>query len=294
MQIVVVVGGLHYFTSAMIKTVFRAFGYGRTSQDLSDRDLHTALKQNPMNQTEQGKKAPAIATLITPASPPKSSRPQPPSPLLRFSRDTIDASVVIQPTQILTDYDLVKIVGESKTATITLATHRPTHEKVAIKRYLKSERSTHIYREASIHAQTSHPNIASLKAFAEGERDIFLVQEYIAGGELFDAVTPDVGCKPEMFRSYALQMCKAVSYLHSKNIAHRDLKPENIMLSADKKTLKVIDFGLSDYCVDNIKYRQHIGTVCDSFLRYRSKTCVYMVICTITRSINSQTPLMQY
>jgi serine/threonine protein kinase len=246
----------------MIKTVIRAFGYGRTSQELSDRELNTALKHPIVDGKKVAQATPVVATVVTPSSPP---RPQPPSPLTRFNQNTIDERIVIPPHQILSDYDLVKIVGESKTATITLAIHRPTQEKVAIKRYQKSERSTHIYREASIHAKAHHPQIAQLRAFAEGERDIFLVQEYIAGGELFDAVTPDVGCKPEHFRSYALQLCQAVSYLHSKNIAHRDLKPENVMLSGDQKTLKVIDFGLSEYCVDNVKYKQHIGTVCGIF-----------------------------
>jgi len=37
-----------------------------------------------------------------------------------------------------------------------------------------------------------------------------------------------------------------MDYLHSKSIAHRDLKPENLLLDADKKTIKIVDFGLSN------------------------------------------------
>ena len=37
-----------------------------------------------------------------------------------------------------------------------------------------------------------------------------------------------------------------MEYLHSKKIAHRDLKPENLLLNDDKKTIKIVDFGLSN------------------------------------------------
>ncbi len=51
---------------------------------------------------------------------------------------------------------------------------------------------------------------------------------------------------PQDARSIALQLCDALSYLHSKQIVHRDLKPSNILITHNGKNVKIIDFGLSD------------------------------------------------
>lgn len=47
-------------------------------------------------------------------------------------------------------------------------------------------------------------------------------------------------------KKIALQLCDALSYLHSKQIVHRDLKPSNILITHNGNYLKLIDFGLSD------------------------------------------------
>ncbi|KAJ4977598.1 hypothetical protein NE237_008378 [Protea cynaroides] len=57
---------------------------------------------------------------------------------------------------------------------------------------------------------------------------IFIVLEYVTGGELFDKI----------------QLINAVDYCHSRGVYHRDLKPENLLLVA-YGNLKVFDFGLS-------------------------------------------------
>ena len=49
-----------------------------------------------------------------------------------------------------------------------------------------------------------------------------------------------------ILRKIALQLCDALSYLHSKQIVHRDLKPSNILITHNGNYVKLIDFGLSD------------------------------------------------
>lgn len=233
----------------MLKSVFRAFGLGgRVGVGASNLDL-----------TEGELQANANFKVI--AS--KPARPSAPR-LLRSTFDvtSIASDKLMEPDQVQRQFDIVKVVGESKTATVSLARHIKTGERVAIKRHARKDRGDmHVYREAAIHAVMDHPNIASLRAFAEGSDYLYILQEYCAGGELFDAVMPDVGCTAHVARSYILQLCKAMAYTHSRNIAHRDLKPENIMLSGDKKTVKLIDFGLSEACIENQRYKQHIGTI---------------------------------
>ena len=61
---------------------------------------------------------------------------------------------------------------------------------------------------------------------------------------------PD-GLDPKLIRSFAFQMCKAIHYLHSKNMIHRDVKPENLLISENME-LKLCDFGFArKICLDD-------------------------------------------
>jgi len=74
----------------------------------------------------------------------------------------------------------------------------------------------------------------------------------MGGGELFDAITEraESGLQytEEWARGIAIDICKALAYLHKKDIVHRDLKPENLLLDRKKPPFKVklADFGFAD------------------------------------------------
>lgn len=73
---------------------------------------------------------------------------------------------------------------------------------------------------------------------------IYLVQEYCAGGELFEKIEPDRGFPEAVCHFYFIQLLRALQYLHERGIAHRDVKPENLLLDAHGN-LKLADFGLA-------------------------------------------------
>lgn len=58
--------------------------------------------------------------------------------------------------------------------------------------------------------------------------------------------TEGAGMPEGRVRDLFRQICSAMMYLHSNNIVHRDLKPQNIMVTADHKTVKIIDFGFTN------------------------------------------------
>lgn len=82
-----------------------------------------------------------------------------------------------------------------------------------------------------------------------GKRCLLVVMECMEGGELFDRIQKRQE-SPFTEREAAQtmhQICEAVQYLHSINIAHRDLKPENLLYTspAPNALLKLTDFGFA-------------------------------------------------
>eukprot|EP01047_Picozoa_sp_COSAG01_P063436 COSAG01_NODE_8222_length_2868_cov_4.554713_3_plen_112_part_00 len=84
--------------------------------------------------------------------------------------------------------------------------------------------------------------------------------EKVDGGELFDEVMAvhgmDEGTAKVLFR----QILLAMAYCHARQVAHRDMKLENLLLTADKRTVKVCDFGLAKNLTESA-FSTIIGTV---------------------------------
>lgn len=78
-----------------------------------------------------------------------------------------------------------------------------------------------------------------------------MVMDLVTGGELFDAVAQQGRLPEHLARSYFQQLVDGIHYCHSRRVYHRDLKPENLLLTADKKTIKITDFGLSSIKAEN-------------------------------------------
>jgi len=160
----------------------------------------------------------------------------------------------------LFDFEIIRVLAQSDGCVLKLAIHKPTGTQVVLKVQCKKLKNTHsIQREAQIMGCLRHPNICLLYNSIDLREEHTMVLEYMSGGDLFDAVEPDVGCPLEEARSYFAQMCNAVYYMHEKNIVHRDLKPENVTLDG-KGGVKVIDFGLS-ICVTSDMRHGVVGTV---------------------------------
>lgn len=68
---------------------------------------------------------------------------------------------------------------------------------------------------------------------------MFIVMEYLDGGELFDKITEMKNFNEYKAAEYMEQILSAVFYLHSKKIVHRDIKPENIILECKNDDSKV-------------------------------------------------------
>ncbi|KAJ1429188.1 Serine/threonine-protein kinase, active site [Sesbania bispinosa] len=149
---------------------------------------------------------------------------------------------------IFNKYEMGRVLGQGNFAKVYHGRNLATNESVAIKVIkkdkLKKERLVkQIKREVSVMRLVRHPHIVELKEVMATKGKIFLVMEYVKGGELFAKVAKGK-LKEQVARKYFQQLISAVDFCHSRGVTHRDLKPENLLLD-ENEDLKVSDFGLS-------------------------------------------------
>jgi len=102
----------------------------------------------------------------------------------------------------------------------------------------------HVNSEKNILLQCNHPFIVKLFKTYQDERNLYLIMEYVTGGELFTAIRKSNGLNPSHVRIYAAEIILVIEYLHHNNIVHRDLKPENLLIDRYGH-LKLTDFGFA-------------------------------------------------
>ncbi|XP_059651182.1 CBL-interacting serine/threonine-protein kinase 9 isoform X2 [Cornus florida] len=148
-------------------------------------------------------------------------------------------------------YEIGKTLGEGSFAKVKFAKNIDTGDSFAIKiidrdRVLRHKMVEQIKREIGTMKLIKHPNVVQLFEVMASKTKIYIVLEYVDGGELFDKIAKHGKLKEDEARRYFQQLINAVDYCHSRGVYHRDLKPENLLLDSFGN-LKVSDFGLSAF-----------------------------------------------
>ncbi|KAJ8627242.1 hypothetical protein MRB53_020549 [Persea americana] len=146
-------------------------------------------------------------------------------------------------------YELGRTLGEGTFAKVKFARNSETGENVAIKiidkeKLLKHKMIEQIKREISTMKLIKHPNVIQMHEVMASKTKIYIVMEFVTGGELYEKIATQGRLKEDEARKYFQQLINAVDYCHSRGVFHRDLKPENLLLDTSG-VLKVSDFGLS-------------------------------------------------
>lgn len=146
-------------------------------------------------------------------------------------------------------YEIGKTLGEGSFAKVKYARNSDTGESVAIKvldrdHVLRHKMVEQIKREISTMKLIKHPNVVTIFEVMASKTKIYIVVEFVDGGELFDRIAKNGRLKEDEARRYFQQLINAVDYCHSRGVYHRDLKPENLLLDS-YGVLKISDFGLS-------------------------------------------------
>jgi len=147
------------------------------------------------------------------------------------------------------DFVMGKTLGTGAFGRVKFVTYKPSGCHYALKMLkkasiIKMKQVDHIMSEKAILVQMNHPFIVNLFGTMHDERYVYLVLEYVVGGEFFTHLRKAGRLENDAAAFYAGQIGSIFEYCHSKNIIYRDLKPENILLTADGY-LKLADFGFA-------------------------------------------------
>jgi serine/threonine protein kinase len=97
--------------------------------------------------------------------------------------------------------------------------------------------------ERNVLLQTVHPFLVGAHFTFQTDASLFLVLDYVPGGELFGRLKAERTFGESRTRLYAAEVLLGLGHLHSLGLVYRDLKPENILVDAEGH-LRLTDFGL--------------------------------------------------
>lgn len=118
--------------------------------------------------------------------------------------------------------------------------------KIIDKKKAGSKGLSEVMGEVETMRLLNHPNIVRLEEIFETDDCLYIVMEYVPGGELHQ-VLKRTGPLPEpTVRQIIIQLLLAVEYIHQRGIVHRDLKPANMLLKDEQEwQIKLADFGFA-------------------------------------------------
>ncbi|KAJ8010768.1 hypothetical protein DPEC_G00078580 [Dallia pectoralis] len=122
--------------------------------------------------------------------------------------------------------------------------------KVLKKATLKVRDRMRTKMERDILVEVNHPFIVKLHYAFQTEGKLYLILDFLRGGDLFTRLSKEVMFTEEDVKFYLAELALALDHLHSLGIIYRDLKPENILLD-DEGHIKLTDFGLSKESIDH-------------------------------------------
>lgn len=132
--------------------------------------------------------------------------------------------------------------------------------KVLKKATLKVRDRIRTKMERNILVDVRHPFIVRLHYAFQTEGKLYLILDFLRGGDLFTRLSKEVMFTEEDVKFYLAELALALDHIHSLGIIYRDLKPENILLDADGH-ISLTDFGLSKLPLDDQKAYSFCGTV---------------------------------
>ncbi|KAG9772379.1 Serine/threonine-protein kinase cek1 [Exophiala dermatitidis] len=185
---------------------------------------HAHRRQSSMHSSDKAPSSPRLNSINHPQQ-----RAQPPS---------------------IKDFEVIKPISRGAFGSVYLAKKKITGEYFAIKVLRKSDmvaknQVTNVKAERAIMMWQGESDFVAKLYWTFSSKDyLYLVMEYLNGGDCASLVKILGGLSEDWAKKYIAEVVLGVEHLHSRGIVHRDLKPDNLLID-HKGHLKLTDFGLS-------------------------------------------------
>ena len=163
------------------------------------------------------------------------------------------------------DFELITTLGKGTFGKVMKVAHKKTGEvyamKVLSKKVVHKRRMVDYIREEKniLSKIPSHPFIVPLYAAFQTDHHLYLLLEFLPGGELYSHIYSQGRFGEVDARFYTAEIVLAVEHLHSRDIVHRDIKPENIVIDRCGHA-RLTDFGLAKADFSKSTRRSFVGS----------------------------------
>jgi len=147
------------------------------------------------------------------------------------------------------DFELLTVIGKGSFGKVMQVRKKDDGKIYAMKVLRKDtiiarKQVTHTKSEKNILMKIQHPFIVNLNYAFQTKDKLYMILDYINGGELFYHLKKEGRFAENRVKLYAAEIACALDHLHALDIVYRDLKPENILLDSEGH-ICITDFGLS-------------------------------------------------
>ncbi|XP_050045099.1 cAMP-dependent protein kinase catalytic subunit 3 isoform X2 [Dermacentor andersoni] len=149
---------------------------------------------------------------------------------------------------VLEDFEMIKTIGTGTFGRVCLCRDRSgafhAMKILEISDVIRLKQVEHVKNEKAILLQVQHPFIIRMSWTHHDATCLYMLFEYVSGGELFTYLRNAGRFTSATGSFYAAEIVLALEYLHRMHIVYRDLKPENLLLDREGH-LKITDFGFA-------------------------------------------------
>ena len=149
----------------------------------------------------------------------------------------------------LDSFELLRVVGRGSYGKVLQVRKKDTGEILAMKVLHKAivvnrSQVEHIQAERAILESIDHPFLIRLRFAFQTDSKLFMIMQFMRGGEVFHHLKSKRTFDEDLARFYAAEIALGIGHLHAVGVVYRDLKPENVLLDAEGH-IKLTDFGLA-------------------------------------------------